>query len=79
MSKAKDIIIQRTVHGKTSNVKLGSLSHNELCRGVVSLQQENQQLKQTLNFAYVSYANHLASQDALSKEEWLEYIGKPSA
>ncbi len=74
MGKEKNILVQRTVNGKTQTVKLGSLGLNELCRGIVSLERENTNLKVALNNAYMSYANHLSSQDAMSREEWLEFI-----
>lgn len=74
MGKAKDIVVTRTKHGESKNVRLGSLSHNELCSGIAQQITEIQNLKIALNDAYMSYANHLASQDVMSKEEWLEFI-----
>ena len=76
MGKEKNIIVQRTINGKTDNVKLGSLGLNELCRGIVGLEKENNRLKNALNNAYLAYANHIASQDGMSKEEWMEFINE---
>jgi hypothetical protein len=61
MAKAKDIIVQ---HEKKGPIKLGSLSHNELCRSVMQFMGENQKLQIMLSQAYMTYQNHLASIDA---------------
>lgn len=79
MGKAKDIIIQKNTKGRDgkitqSTTKLGDLSKNELCRGIDSLQRENQELKISLNNIYYGYANHLASIDAMSKEEGMSLL-----
>jgi len=63
---AKNLMIN---HEKKGTVKLGSLSHNELCRGTASLMQEVQNGKILLNRVYYQYANHIASLEALSKDE----------
>ena len=52
MSKAKDHIVQ---HNKKGAVKLGTLSHNELCRAVVDLLEANKQLQEMLDDAYKAY------------------------
>lgn len=79
MGKAKDFLIERsrkTRDGKIeyTTTKLGDLSKNELCRGILELQNNNQQFQHALNNAYMIYSNHIASQDGMSIEEWLQFI-----
>lgn len=76
MAKEKNYIVTRTEHGKSENIRLGDLGKNELCRAIVQTNQENTKLRNALNQAYLTYANHIASQDILSKEEWLKVINE---
>lgn len=81
MGKAKDFLIERsrkTRDGKTeyTTIKLGDLSKNELCRGILELQNSNQQFQAALNNAYLIYSNHIASQDGMSPEEWVQFINQ---
>ncbi len=76
MGKEKNYIVTKTEKGGSKNIRLGDLGKNELCRAIVQTNQENTKLRTALNNAYISYANHLASQDCLSKEEWFELINK---
>jgi hypothetical protein len=62
MSGAKNFMVQ---HNKKGQVKLGSLSHNELCRTTIELMGQNRELQVMLSSAYTTYQNHLASIDAL--------------
>lgn len=52
LSKAKDYIVQ---HVKKGPIKLGTLSHNELCRAVVELIEKNKELQEMLDDAYKAY------------------------
>lgn len=81
MVKPKDFLIERsrkTRDGKIEYVttKLGDLSKNELCRGILELQNNNQQFQVALNNAYLIYSNHIASQDGMSPEEWVQFINQ---
>jgi len=52
-------------HDKKGLIKLGDLSKNEMCRFIAKMAQQNQLLEQKLNVCYASYANHIASRDAV--------------
>jgi hypothetical protein len=54
---AKNIIVQ---HKKKGPVKLGSLSHNELCRTVAELLNTNRELQMTLKDGWEAYQKQLA-------------------
>jgi hypothetical protein len=58
---AKKVLIN---HEKLGKIPLGQLSHNEICRGVVSLMDEVKKSNIILNSVYLQYANHIASIDA---------------
>jgi hypothetical protein len=58
---AKKVLIN---HEKLGKIELGKLSHNELCRGVVSLMEEVQKSHQIINELYLQEANRRASIDA---------------
>ena len=66
MSKAKKI---KVIDDKKGLVEIGTLSKNELCRGVESLMTQGQQLQRQLIATSNTYGNHLASWDALSSQE----------
>lgn len=74
MVKYKDLVIQRTKNGKTENIKIRDIGLEGLCKGIFDLNQENNKLKISLNNAYITYANHIASHDGMSHEEWLEWL-----
>lgn len=76
MAKEKNLIVTRTTRGVSENIRLGDLGKNELCRAIVQTNQENNKLKNVLNNAYITYANHIASQDGMSKDEWLEWLNE---
>jgi hypothetical protein len=60
--KPKDLPVQ---HPKKGQIKLGDLSKNEVCRYVLDLLRQNNMLTMQLNNTYGTYANHIASIDAL--------------
>lgn len=67
---AKKVIIN---HEKLGQIPLGQLSHNELCRGIVSLMEEVQKSHIIINSLYEKYYNHIASIDATpcsTEAEW---------
>lgn len=61
MSTAKKI---KVLDDKKGWVEIGSLSKNELCRGVQQLMAEGQHVKSAADYLALQYANHLASLDA---------------
>jgi hypothetical protein len=67
---AKKVLIN---HEKLGQIPLGQLSHNEICRGVVSLMDEVKKANIIINSVYLQYANHIASIDATpcsTEAEW---------
>jgi hypothetical protein len=54
----------KVLDDKKGWIEIGSLSKNELCRGVADMMKQGQQAKLTLDSLSMSYANHLASLDA---------------
>jgi len=65
MSTAKKI---RVHDDKKGWVEIGTLSKNELCRGIAQLMKEGQQIKAAADFVAIKYANHMASIDACEVE-----------
>jgi hypothetical protein len=51
----------KVLDNKKGWVEIGSLSKNELCRGVKDLMDEGQQTKARLDLIQMVYMNHLAS------------------
>lgn len=68
-SSAKKI---KVLDDKKGWVEIGSLSKNELCRGVKELMIEGQKLQNALNYGAFAYNNHMASWDAMSSQEMVE-------
>lgn len=69
MSSAKKIKVQ---DDKKGWVEIGTLSKNELCRGVRDLMIQGQQLQNNLINISNTYANHMASWDVMSSQELVE-------
>lgn len=68
-SSAKKI---KVLDDKKGWIEIGTMSKNELCRGVQSLMREGQKIAQERNNIAITYANHIASIDALSSQEMVE-------
>ena len=54
----------KVLDNKKGWVEIGSLSKNELCRGVADMMKQGQQMKLQIDSISTIYANHLASLDA---------------
>lgn len=77
---ARDILVEIKSGGRDSKietVKIGTLGKGRLCKIVESLYNENNKLRNGLNQVYLAYSNHIASNDALSKEESMEILNEP--
>jgi hypothetical protein len=59
---AKDLPVE---HPKKGQIKLGALSKNEMCRYIVDLLKYQNMMHNQLNNTYSTYANHIASIDAI--------------
>jgi len=49
-------------------IEIGTLSKNELCRGVADMMEQAKKMKFQIDAISLSYANHLASLDACEVE-----------
>lgn len=58
----------KVLDDKKGWIEIGSLSKNELCRGVADMMQQANKMKLALDGVQLAYANHLASLDACEIE-----------
>lgn len=72
VSSAKKIKVH---DNKKGWVEIGTLSKNELCRGVQSLMREGQKIALERNMVAQTWQNHILSIGILTDEERNKYYG----
>lgn len=66
----------KVLDDKKGWIEIGTLSKNELCRGVKTLMDDNKKLNEIINIGVIAFQNLQASIDAMSVEEFKEYKEK---
>jgi hypothetical protein len=64
----------KVLDNKKGWIEIGTLSKNELCRGVKSLMDEGQKLALERDFVALMYQNHILSIAMLTPEERAKYF-----